>query len=94
MSDQRISFVAKGTYRKRRLRDAARMLPVLGLFFVMVPLFWSGRSEPADTGVAGIYLFLVWLVLIGLTALLAPRLEEEAPGDTEDTGQRGADGLF
>jgi len=33
-------FLARAVYRKRRLRDAARLLPVLGMFLLLMPGLW------------------------------------------------------
>ncbi|MEL6888793.1 MAG: hypothetical protein AAFO86_08790, partial [Pseudomonadota bacterium] len=63
-------FVEKRSYRRRRMMDAVRLLPVLGmLLLLMLPVFW-----PSDPGTAGgdvipmstavIYVFVVWLILI------------------------------
>ena len=37
-------FLARAVYRRRRLRDAARLLPVLGFFLLMLPAF-GHRAE-------------------------------------------------
>jgi hypothetical protein len=69
-------FVARQTYRRRRLMDAARLLPLLGLLLWAVPLLW--RNAPED-GVASsgalIYIFGVWCALVLAAALLSARLQ-------------------
>lgn len=68
-------FLGRASYRRRRLSDAARMLPVVGAFLVLLPILWSPGQTPApDTGVDGIYLFGVWAALIAGAAALAPVL--------------------
>lgn len=77
--------------------DAARLLPVLGIFLFLLPILWSqagpggpGRSTAAD----GLYLFFAWGLLIALAALLGPRLiliergkrSAEQPTGTDDAG--------
>ncbi|WP_102107148.1 hypothetical protein [Oceaniglobus roseus] len=46
-------FLERQTYRRRRLMDAARVLPVLGAVLFMVPMLWfaglDARSGPAET---------------------------------------------
>ena len=81
----RPSFVAEDTYRRRRVRDAARLLPLLGLFLFMLPLFWIGAGRGTATGGAGIYLFAAWLLLIVLAAWIARRIgtDASAPGGSE-----------
>ena len=75
-------FLARRSYRLRRLRDAARLLPVAGGFLFLLPILWAPvAGEGRATATDGIYLFLVWFGLIGAAAVLAPRLAEgdEAP---------------
>ena len=37
-------FLARASYRQRRLRDAARLLPMVAGVLMMLPLLWS-RSD-------------------------------------------------
>lgn len=40
-------FLARADYRRRRLRDAARLLPVVGALLMLLPLLWQGQvPEP------------------------------------------------
>lgn len=82
-------FLARQTYRHRRLMDAARLLPAVGLAAVMFPLLWLGEEEGPGTAQGVIYLFGVWFVLILAALVIARRLSgplpregrpEEAPG--------------
>ncbi|MBS0126742.1 hypothetical protein [Thetidibacter halocola] len=57
-------FVARETYRRRRLRDAARALPVLGLLLWMVPLLWPLNTEAVSASGALVFLFTVWAGLV------------------------------
>ena len=83
-------YLALHTYRRRRMMDAARLLPVLGVFLVMLPLFWMPRDAAAmGTAGAGIYLFAVWLGLIVAAFVIARRLasvasDEDGPGRAEE----------
>ncbi len=78
-------FLARAPYRRRRLRDAAWLLPVLGAFLLLLPLFWATDSRMSLTSGDVIYFFSVWLVLIGLAALFAPGLRSgEGPDEEED----------
>lgn len=65
-------FLARATYRRRRLRDAARLLPVVGVFLLVLPLLWP----QGGAGSAVVFVFVVWALLIGLAALLAPGLQQ------------------
>ena len=64
-------FLERRTYRLRRLGDAARLLPVIGLVLLFVPILW-GPEATTHTGL--IYLFSVWAVLILAVFLLSRRL--------------------
>ncbi len=75
-------FLARAVYRQRRLRDAARLLPLVGFFLLMLPLMWS---DTAGAGRTAVYVFGVWALLIGLAAYVAPGLAQpEADTPPED----------
>lgn len=81
---QEPTFLVRSSYRQRRLRDVAWLLPVFGLLLICVPLLWpkdgSGQSGTAD---ATIYLFVVWFLLILIAAGLA-RIVRPDMGESED----------
>lgn len=81
-------FLARRSYRRRRMRDAARLLPVFGGFAVFLPVLWSpATTGTRDTAPDGIYLFAVWALLVAAAALMAPGLSagsEEEPAGSED----------
>lgn len=71
-------YLARRSYRARRVIDACRLLPFLGGVLLLIPLLWTqGDSGGVSTSRAIIYLFSVWLLLIGFGALLAARLPHE-----------------
>ena len=76
-------YLARKSYRQRRLRDAARMLPVLGLILWLLPL----AGSVSGTAATGVYIFGVWIVLILLAAMLARRISDE----TDDEAAPGRD---
>jgi len=76
-------FLARAVYRKRRLRDAARLLPLLGFFLLLLPLLWKA-APGRGAGQTVVYIFGVWAGLIGLAAYLAPGL---ARPDTDDQAE-------
>lgn len=81
-------FLARRSYRSRRVIDAARLLPVLGLFLILLPILWRPAATPEpDTARGGLYLFAVWLLLIAAAFVLARRL---SPVDRD--GEEGAAG--
>jgi hypothetical protein len=67
-------FLARAPYRRRRLRDAARLLPILGIFLLLLPLLWTRESRVSLSAGDVIYFFGVWLLLIALAAACAPGL--------------------
>lgn len=77
-------YLARRSYRQRRLRDAARMMPLLGLVLWLLPLAATSPS----TGATGVYIFGIWIVLILLAAMLAGRIryapDQDATGDSQD----------
>jgi hypothetical protein len=77
-------FLARAPYRRRRLRDAARLLPVLGVFLLLLPLLWTPDSRMALTSGDVIYFFMVWIVLIGLAAAFAPSLRNGDGADPDE----------
>ncbi len=82
-------FVERHTYRRRRLMDAIRALPVLGVVLWMLPMLWALPGAGMRGAAALIYLFAVWIGLIALAGglLLALRLWERRAG--LDHGERG-----
>ena len=65
----------------QRLRDAAALLPAIGVFLFMPPAItlFTGGSEVAGVPLIVIYIFGVWLALIVCAALLAHRLGQAPP---------------
>ena len=77
-------FFQRRTYRRRRLQDAARLLPVIGLFAWLIPLLWPRTADAAPAmGTALIYLFTTWIILILVGALLSRRLTLRDAAETE-----------
>ena len=76
-------FLARASYRRRRLRDAARLLPIVGAFLLLLPVLWTPDGKIALTSGEMIYFFGVWLFLILVAAAFArglrvgERAEEE-----------------
>lgn len=55
-------FLERASFRRRRLSDAARVLPVLALLLILVPVWWV-PDRVSFTGGA-IWLFGLWAMLI------------------------------
>ncbi len=81
-------FLARAVYRKRRLRDAARLLPVLGLFLLLMPGLWTADTASHASGREWVYILAVWAGLIAVAACLAPGLAASDTGPDEDEKAR------
>lgn len=73
-------FLARGPYRRRRLRDAARILPFFGAVMFLMPLLWPERG----TGRNGLYMLAAWLLLVFAAWFLRIWLAEETAERAED----------
>jgi len=79
-------FLARQSYRRRRLADAARLIPLLGTVLLLIPIFWStGNSTSGGL----VYVFVAWGGLIAVIGLLARALNDIAndpdqPDDPSD----------
>ncbi|SLN51766.1 hypothetical protein ROA7450_02608 [Roseovarius albus] len=71
-------FVDRRGYRRRRMTDAARLLPILGAGLICIPLLWK-RPEGTEISTSSvmIYLFLVWGGLALLAAVISRYLAPE-----------------
>ena len=83
-------FLARESYRRRRVIDAARLLPVFGTVLFLVPILWDLAGPHATDPEAsprlaqrGLYLFAVWGGLILVAAVLAARLRPVAGPDPD-----------
>ena len=89
MKPARPLFLARQGYRRRRVMDAARALPVLGAFLFLIPLLWTGAAgNGATTRVGIVYLFGIWACLIGAAGWLSRYLDSRED-EAGDTGNRG-----
>lgn len=77
-------FLARQTYRMRRLKDAARIMPFVAAFLFIVPTL---MAEDGSTARGKIYIFLVWLGLIVATGLLARRLMADERSEAEEAAE-------
>lgn len=72
-------FLERRTYRKNRLQDAARLLPILGAILFFGPVFITDDTGgEAGTSLAAwlVYCFVVWLGLIALAYFVSRTLTE------------------
>lgn len=82
-------FLERSSYRRRRMIDALRLLPLLGLLLWMLPLIWpvpgEGQSEGAiSTSAALRYLFAVWITMVIFGWLLWRRTAQTVARMTSD----------
>ena len=73
--DRTPTFLARRAYRRRRVIDAARLLPVFAGFLVLVPLLWDDGAggAPVMAGHAA-YIFVIWALFVAAAAGLAVAL--------------------
>lgn len=69
----RTTFLERSLYRRRRLIDAIKLLPVLGACVFLLPALISGE-EAGSTALRLVYFFFMWIVLIMLCAVLVRAL--------------------
>lgn len=74
-------FLERTSYRRRRMMDAVRFLPFLGLVLWLIPLFWPKPDEIAEPFMLSSalwYIFAVWAVLIALCFALSSKAKPPA----------------
>ncbi len=82
-------FLERRTYRRRRMADAARLLPVIGAVLFMLPLLWldpsDGQPQTSTTAVM-FFVFGAWIVLVAVAAAISRNLSD--PQDPPSSGGR------
>ncbi|UWP89894.1 hypothetical protein [Aliiroseovarius crassostreae] len=63
-------FLARQNYRRRRVSDAARVVPLFGIVLFFLPLLSAGQGRNDTVGWLA-YLFGAWCMLIIVTAILS-----------------------
>lgn len=64
-------FLARQIYRRRRVADAARLVPVVGALLFLVPILAANSDDGASSARGGLYVFTVWAGLIVVAAVLS-----------------------
>lgn len=77
-------FLARAPYRRRRLRDAARLLPVFSALLLILPLLWPSDTASRLTSGDVIYFFGLWVLMILAAAAFAPGLQSGDQSDDEE----------
>lgn len=81
-------FLEQKGYRRRRAKDAAHLLPLLGVLLFILPIMRDPATTPEnETAAAMLYLFGVWIMLIGLTVWLSGQLR--GPDELEEHEEGG-----
>lgn len=80
-------YLEREKYRRRRIMDGARVLPVLGFVLVLLPVLWTQGGQMGTAGEA-VYVFVLWLCLILAAGLLSrplrASLNRESPRPAPD----------
>ena len=61
-------FLERASFRRRRMGDAARVLPILALIVTLVPVWWLPDAVSGVTGM--VWAFVLWAALIVAIAVL------------------------
>jgi len=73
-SSEQSVFLERRSYRRRRLRDGIKALPVLAIWLFMLPLLWPNAAQlsqtPTPMSSALIYIFAVWAGVILVKAIM------------------------
>ena len=79
--------LSRRSLRTRKLRDAALVLPFLGVFLFLTPIPTIFDDPAPGEGIPAIFTFIygVWFALIAASAFISSRLQPgatpEPPGD-------------
>ncbi|NNE80619.1 MAG: hypothetical protein HKN18_10140 [Silicimonas sp.] len=76
MAESEPIFLARQSFHRRRIADAAKLVPVLGVVLMLIPILWD--EGYASSG-AMVYVFSVWAILILLIGLLSSALARSRP---------------
>lgn len=76
-------FLEKQSYRRRRLLDGLKLLPVIGAWLFLLPLLWpdggAHAENPKPMSSALIYVFGAWFFMIASGAALIAALKRRTP---------------
>ena len=79
-------FLARESYRRRRLADAARLVPILGFVLLLLPVLLTSTTD------ALVYIFTVWALLIVVMGVLSRRLAAADMADEREEKLARPDG--
>ncbi len=80
--------LATGALRRRKLRDAALVLPLLGIFLFLTPIPRIFISEPDPQGIPRVfaYIYGTWVLLILASAWISRKLTQSEAEDSHTNG--------
>ncbi|WP_037310505.1 hypothetical protein [Ruegeria halocynthiae] len=80
-------FLERQSYRRRRLTDAARLLPILGAALIAIPLLWPGGSSEKGVPLSSaiFYIFACWAALIVASLIFGFAARRMAASDETDS---------
>ena len=85
-------FLERQSYRRRRVTDAARVLPFIGLLLWLIPLLWREEGAAAVRSSSAIlYLFGVWFLLVAGAAVLSAKLAAQTCDGPAEAEARGGE---
>jgi hypothetical protein len=73
-------YLARASYRRRRLIDAQKLLPIFLFLMYLIPLLWGDESTqtPVGGGVRGyVHVFSVWFGAIVIAGFITRALRRE-----------------
>ncbi len=82
MARNRPLFLGQDTYRARRMGDAARILPALGVILFLLPLLIG----PSDPSMAFLYVFGICALLILVMVMMSRGLAEISRAEDKGIG--------
>lgn len=77
-------FQERRTYRRYRLMDASRLLPILGAGLLFGPVLIQSGEGAVATSRLWLYLLAAWLALVVLAAAIAVALSRILGAEAED----------
>ncbi|SMX38127.1 hypothetical protein [Octadecabacter ascidiaceicola] len=85
IKSKRAEFLERSSYRQRRIRDGARLLPIVALVLMILPLMWPRNSpEQNQTSDGIIYIFGLWIFLVFVSLFLSRVLRFSDPSRDEE----------
>lgn len=89
----KIEFLERDSYRQRRARDGARMMPIFAAVLMLLPLMWPRETAGQSLTTSGMYyLFGLWVVLVAVALILSRILRFDGPEDKAAKGQEASKG--